>query len=98
MRAHAAYRAQAALHHSRRTAIKATRRAGSRHTTRPSPASTDRTTESLKLNSYVADYAETFSHPEVDSSEARQWIGEWMNYLPMSPKGWDDRLGKRSHA
>ena len=47
---------------------------------------------------YVAEYAVKFSHPEVDSSEARQWIGEWMNYLPMSPNGWDDRLGKRSHA
>ena len=50
------------------------------------------------LVKYVAEYAVKFSHPEVDSSEARQWIGEWMNYLPMSPNGWDDPLGKRSHA
>ena len=46
----------------------------------------------------AAQYAEKFSHPEIPSGEARQWISGWMNYLPVSPSGWDDRLGKRSHA
>ena len=41
-RAHAAYRTHAALHHSRLTVIKTTRRAGSRNLLAP-PASTDRT-------------------------------------------------------
>lgn len=47
----------------------------------------------------VADYAEKFSHPEIPTGEAREWIAGWMNYLPVTvPGGWDDRLGKRSFA
>jgi hypothetical protein len=51
-----------------------------------------------ELVKLVAEYAEKFTHPEIPSGEARQWISGWMNYLPVSPSGWDDRLGKRSFA
>src|SRR5271169_5632431 len=68
MGAHAAYRTQAALHHSRRTAIKATRRAGSRN--HPALARQQQSHHrSLRLNSYEhggPDLARVAPHVLID--------------------------------
>ncbi len=46
----------------------------------------------------AADLAVNFKHDDIDRAEARELIRAWVSYLPVSPEGWDERLGQRSDA